>query len=416
MFYKIYRRMRYLRYVRKKKKQHLKAIRNQRREEVRMAREEGKKQFKLDLIEERQRKQIKKDIQLKELDIEKAEFHKAVDEYQPVIKAQKAQIRKDQEAEKTFQRKRKKRLLRFYFKNSLKKTGIWIRSINPENFRKWIRGYRSRKHLRRNLYSIAANSTSLFLLSYLFVYMFSLLVTSISGTFFDYSSTIYYYDIYFNIRYDQWYHDAVKVIYVSGPLASLFVGTLLLIIFSYIREDKGLYKMFFFWGFLHSYTMFFGGVLVGTVFGTGMGHAINWSYIMDTGKMVYSIIAIAIFILIGVLSSKSFLISANTYYNNLTGGLKHKFVWAQMVVPFLLGNIMMFAFRMPILKMYYIFVGITMILVIIPSWISIRFYPNMFFHEDPVSIKPSWKLIALAIAVYIIMRILLGVGILIDFT
>ena len=89
MFYKIYRRMRYLRYVRKKKKQHLKAIRIQRREEVRIAREEGKKQFKLDLIEERNRKQLIKDQHSKELDTEKAELTRLLMNTNPLLKLRK---------------------------------------------------------------------------------------------------------------------------------------------------------------------------------------------------------------------------------------------------------------------------------------------------------------------------------------
>jgi len=416
IFYKVYRRIRYLCYVRKKKKKTIRELRQLQREELRLAREKGREQLQNDLLEDRKRKHLEREQQAAEFKSQKAAFSKAAEEYQPVLKAQKEQVKKKQEAESVFLRKRRRRLIRFYFRNSGRRLKRWILSLNYKNFKKWLRNYKSRKQERRNLYSIAVNSTSLFILSYLFVYLFSLLVTSISGTFFEYSSTIYYYDIYFNIRSDQWHHDAVKVIYSSAPVALLFIGTILLIVFSYIREDKGLYKMFFFWGFLHSYTMFFGGVLVGTIFGTGLGHAINWSYILDTGKMVYSIISLAIFILIGVLSSKSFLLSANTYYNYLTGSVRSKFVWAQMVIPFLAGNIMMFVFRMPVLKTYYIFVGITMVLVVIPAWVSTSFYPTMYFHEDPVSIKPSWKLIALAIIVYIILRLLLGVGILIDFT
>ncbi len=408
--------MRYIRYLRRKRKALLKQLNKQELQERKQARSISKEQLKRDLFEDRKREQREKEIRTVELESVKEKFLRDVEEYRPKLNTLRAQQKTEQEQQKEFQKMRRKRLMRFYARNRSRGFKRWLLSINRRNLRKRIAHYKSQKQARKNFYSIAANSTSLFLLSYLFVYLFSLLVTSISATFFEYSSIIYYYDIYFNIRGDQWHHDAVKVIYSSGPIACLFVGTILLIIFSYIREDKGLYKMFFFWGFLHSYTMFFGGVLVGTMFGSGFGHAINWSYILDTGKMVYSIIAIAIFILIGVLSSKSFLISANSYYNNLTGNARGMFVAAQIVIPFLLGNILMFLFRMPRLKMYFIFVGITMILVILPTWISTRFYPNMYFHEDPVRVRPSWKLIALAAIVYAILRVLLEIGIPVDFT
>jgi hypothetical protein len=416
VFYRIYRRVRYLNFVRRKKKRALRQLRAKENAELREVRQKSREQLRQQILEDKKRKSIEREKKARELAEEKTRLAKAAEDYRPVLEAEQDRAIEEQKADTLFRRRRRKRLIRFYLKNSIKRLRKSILSLNARNIRLWVVELRAQKQMRRNLWTITINSSSLFILSYLFVYIFALLITSLAGTFFEYSSTIYYYDIYFTIRSDQWYHDAVKVIYSAAPFACLFIGTLLLIVFSYVREEKGLYKMFFFWGFLHSYTMFFGGVLVGTVFGTGLGHAINWSYILDTGKMVYSIIAIAVFILIGVLSSKSFLISANTYYNNLTGAVRSKFVWAQMVLPFIVGNVMMFVFRMPRLKMYYIFVGITMILVIIPAWISTRFYPTLYFHEDPVSIKPRWKLVFLALFVYAALRILLGIGIPVNFT
>jgi hypothetical protein len=417
VFYRIYRRIRYLNFVRKKRKRTLRELKAAKKTEIRQARNKSREQLKKDLLEDKRRRLLEKERTAREAEEEKARLARVEHEYRPIAEAERAKLKKEEKLNARFNRRRKRRLARTLFRSSVRRFKQGLLSLNVRNLKRWIRDFKSRKESRRNLLSIAVNSSSLFILSYLFVYIFALLITSLTGTLFEYSSTIYYYDIYFTIRGDQWYHDAVKVIYSSAPFACLFIGTLLLIIFSYIREDKGIYKMFFFWGFLHSYTMFFGGVLVGTIFGTGLGHAINWSYILDTGKMVYSIISIAVFILIGVLSSKSFLISANTYYNNLTmGAIRGRFVWAQMVLPFLAGNIMMFVFRMPRLKMYYIFVAVTMILVIIPAWVSTRFYPNMYFHEDPVKIRVRWKLAALALGVYAILRILLGIGIPVDFT
>jgi hypothetical protein len=416
VFYRIYRRIRYLNFVRKKRKLALRELKAEKRAEIKLARKKSREQLKKDILEDKKRSLLEKERLAKEIEQEKARLAKVEVEYRPLAEAERKKLLNKEKTNARFNRRRKRRLTRLLIRSSFKRFRQGLLSLNITNLKRWIRDFRKRKEARRNLISIAVNSSSLFILSYLFVYIFALIITSLTGTLFEYSSTIYYYDIYFTIRGDQWYQDAVKVIYSSAPFACLFIGTLLLIIFSYIREDKGLYKMFFFWGFLHSYTMFFGGVLVGTIFGTGLGHAINWSYILDTGKMVYAIISIAVFILIGVLSSKSFLISANSYYNNLTGAVRSKFVWAQMVVPFLVGNIMMFIFRMPRLKTYYIFVAFTMILVIIPAWVSTKFYPNMYFHEDPVRIKVRWKMVLLALGFYAILRILLGIGIPVDFT
>jgi hypothetical protein len=375
IFYKIYRRLRYLKYIKRKRKQVLKEFEKQASREAREVKLKEKKRLRIEKSEDKKKKRL--------------ERKQRSEEYRK-IRTEQAQFIKE---------------------NKNKYIATAILSVNRRNIHKAYLDFKKSKTLRGEFTSIMINATALFVLSYLFIFFFSMLASAIASTIFDFSSIIYYYNVYFFIRSDEWYADAVKVIFSSGPVVALFLGTLLLIIFSYIREDKGIFKMFYFWGFLHGYSFFFGGLLTGTLFSRGFGHVIIWSYIMDTGKLVYSFISVAVLITIGLLSTKSFLISANSYYTNINKKNRTPFIFAQVVMPFILGTIILTLIRLPKIDEYFIFVTLTLLLVIIPILANYRFYPVLYFEEEKITIKTNLKLFISTIIIIVLFRIILAIGI-----
>ncbi len=377
IFYKIYRRLRYLKYIKRKRKQVLREFKKQESGEAREVKLKEKERLRIEKSEDKKKKRL--------------ERKQRSEEYRK-IRTEQAQFIKEN-------------------KNKYKYIVTAILSVNRKNIHKAYLDFKKSKTLRGEFTSITINATALFVLSYLFIFFFSMLASAIASTIFDFSSIIYYYNVYFFIRSDEWYADAVKVIFSSGPVVALFLGTLLLIIFSYIREDKGIFKMFYFWGFLHGYSFFFGGLLTGTLFSRGFGHVIIWSYIMDTGKLVYSFISVAVLITIGLLSTKSFLISANSYYTNINKKNSTPFIFAQVVMPFILGTIILTLIRLPKIDEYFIFVTLTLLLVIIPILANYRFYPVLYFEEEKITIKTNLKLFISTIIIIVLFRIILAIGI-----
>ena len=375
IFYKIYRRLRYLKYIKRKRKQVFKKFEKQASREAREVKLKEKERLRIEKSEDKKKKRL--------------ERKQRSEEYRK-IRTEQAQFIKEN-------------------KNKFIVTAIL--SVNRKNIHKAYLDFKKSKTLRGEFTSITINATALFILSYLFIFFFSMLASAIASTIFDFSSIIYYYNVYFFIRSDEWYADAVKVIFSSGPVAALFLGTLLLIIFSYIREDKSIFKMFYFWGFLHGYSFFFGGLLTGTLFSRGFGHVIIWSYIMDTGKLVYSFISVAVLITIGLLSTKSFLISANSYYTNINKKNSTSFIFAQVVMPFILGTIILTLIRLPKIDEYFIFVTLTLLLVIIPILANYRLYPVLYFEEEKITIKTNLKLFISTIIIIVLFRIILAIGI-----
>ncbi len=55
-------------------------------------------------------------------------------------------------------------------------------------------------------------------------FFFQQVITVIAASFFNYPTIVHYYEIYFNISPEAWYHDSVKTIFSSGPLVNFTVG------------------------------------------------------------------------------------------------------------------------------------------------------------------------------------------------
>jgi hypothetical protein len=236
-------------------------------------------------------------------------------------------------------------------------------------------------------------------------------ITVITASFFKYPVIVHYYEIYFNISPDAWYHDSVKTIFASGPLVNFAVGITFLIIFSNIREETGSFKLFFLWGFLHAVNMLFGAMLVGTLFEAGVGYVISWMYIMDTGKVLYSIISIFLLVLAGLLTTKQFLISGNTYYNEMNKSNRTPFIISQVLLPYIIGNTILIILRQPRFIFYDSFISFTMIVCILPVLFTYRSYNQLYFEEEEKKPRISWLILLVLAGVMLFFRGVLGVGI-----
>lgn len=234
---------------------------------------------------------------------------------------------------------------------------------------------------------------------------------SISGLFFDYKSIIYYNEVLWLVKTEQWFGDSVKTIYASAPILLGIISIFLTIIYTYLRTEKGLIKLFLLWCILHGFNYFFGSLLVGSIFGKGMGHAIMWSYTSDSEKVIYSIVAITALVLTGVFITRSFLLTANSYYSKLEPGESHRFIWAQVILPFFIGNGIIALLMSPGLVIHDYTVASALIISIIPIAIRYRYYPALYFDEESIKIEFKFRKMLFALLFIALYRLVLQAGI-----
>ena len=410
-FYKIYRRIRFIRFKRKlARSQNRLALeaRKKEKEELRLKfrehRQSEAEQFRLKRKAERsEQKRLKAEMEkeFRERELLAREEWKQLSESDRIkLQAQLQQEKSERLAQRRLEKKQRKvNRIRF------------IRSINYRNFKERILNFRENAPKRRLFYTISFNSTILFVLSYFILYLVYQLVTIIAGGFFDYPMIVYYYEVYFNISTEAWYHDSVKTIFSSGPLILFVIGIIFLIIYSNIREMSGNFKLFFLWGFLHGINMLFGALLVGTLFETGVGHVISWMYIMDTGRMLYSTISIFILVVAGMMSLRHFLISGNAYFNEVTGENRGFLLRAQVLIPFFAGNAIIFLVRQPHFMYYETFTNMVLIICLLPIFVASGTAHDLFFDEDERKPRLEWIALVMLAVILLIYRGVLAMGI-----
>ncbi|MCF8378313.1 MAG: hypothetical protein K9H49_01975 [Bacteroidales bacterium] len=378
--------------TRKMKKEMQQSMRQQAREERKLAREKTKK--------------LREDQKLEQLEIKKRLKEKALQDRQELIEQR---LRRDEELKKY---KTKKRLLRPYLiRRRLREIFRGIGSINKLTFKRWkiwLNETRKNPAERINFFKIIINSTSLFVLSYLSLYIVGQLITLLVAATFKFDTILFYYKIFYNIDSAEWSGDAVKVLYSIKPFAGLLIGVISLIIFSSKRNDSGVFKLYFLWNFVNGIVLFFGSILLGTLLNQGFGWVIAYLYYKDTGKMIFSIISVFALVVGGVSVSKSFLISGNAYFTNISAQSKKIVALGQVIFPSIIGTAIIAFLKIPgeyyfttTEEVTYEVLRLSAILIfILATIISFPSYSEIFFDEEPRKIRLGWIYILITVVIF----------------
>jgi hypothetical protein len=405
--YRIYRRLRYLRHIRKSRAVKHRLEANREKEERLTRKRTIRKKRLADTQAERNRKKLKR---AEEKNLER-ERRQRLKEEAGSHAQEKDLLREEARRLRKFRKRRRIRLLRFFMKACANNTLRFIRGLNPLHFPRLLKHAAENRENINEFVVIALHSTLLFVASYLFIFFIGLVTSVISGLFFNYHSILYYHKVVWLVKPEQWYGDSVKMIFSSGPIISGILGVVMAILFAQLRTGRGLFKLFLLWGALHGFNAFFGSLLTGSIFGKGLGHALDWSYFSDTEKVIFSIISILALILMGVFSARSFLISANSYYSHLEKRMQGSFLWAQLIIPFLAGSLLVGAVMFPEILLYDMTVMYIMFITILSVIISSRFYPALYFEDEQIGIGPRIRLILPVLLFIILYRFVLAVGI-----
>lgn len=413
------------------------------REKIKQEKLQEKRKKQLEKEELRQKKKEARQALVKLSSEEKALEKQKVKESKAEKRAEQAAIRQrlkekarqekalllekkqKQRLAKKERRKRIRKLRPYLLKRRLKAAKRTLRSINRESVSRavrWLVEMIENKQERKLFVAVTVNSIALFVLSYLALYVIGELITLYAAQSFEYNTILFYYKIYFNIDSDQWTPDAVKILFSIKPLTGVVMGTVAMIIFSTLRNDNHVFKLFFLWLFVHGMVMFFGSLLMGTLLNQGFGWVIAYLYYKDTGKMVFSIIAIFALLVTGSAIGRSFLISGNAYFNNVTGNNRKFLLISQVILPFVIGTVIISLMKVPVdfyyttteEMMFEIFKLSSILLIMIP--VSISFYSagTIFFDEEERKIRVQWISFLLSLLVFFGYRYLLMNGLVIQ--
>lgn len=263
---------------------------------------------------------------------------------------------------------------------------------------------------KRKSLNIIINSTAFYLLSYLAVYLLFQFTTIIASGIFDIPTSLYYNKIGFNVIPEAWTFDAVKVIYSSGNIVLFLVSISFLVVIIKALEFNGLLRLFFLWGFVHSISLLFGSFIIGAFNFEGFGIVLSYLYLADTAKMLLLFSGLLLLIGIGMAMVKAFLFSANIYFNFLSPKMRPTFRRDQFIIPFLISTLFLLVIKYP-LSLYETLMLFVPFFILMPLFWGIGRYPVFYFEETEKSIKINTRLVIVTTGVYVLYRLILGIGI-----
>ncbi len=262
-----------------------------------------------------------------------------------------------------------------------------------------------------NFLTITINSLSYYLIAFYFMYLISQFFTAIAAMQFDFSSRLYYYKLVYAIDSYSWTSDAVKLLYSIGPALSLILGILSLIIFINLYEDRGRYKMFFVWCWVHGMIWFFGAFLAGTLLDKGFGYVIMYFYLQDTAKLLITLFALTLLLLAGVFSTRWLLFTGNSYFNQINEHNRAFFTFSQIITPIVAGTFIIILAKLPKINFYELFVLLSSLIFMVPTLLRFHTFPTYFFDEIPIKISLDKKALIAAIVVLVVFRVIFHFGI-----
>jgi hypothetical protein len=257
---------------------------------------------------------------------------------------------------------------------------------------------------------IALNSTAYYLLSYFIILVVFQLTTVAAAQYFGIPAIVRFNKIDFLVNTQSWDFESVKMVFSSGSISSLLLGLISLVIFLKAKSFEGLFKLFFFWGFVHGVNIFIGSVVLGAFIYEGMGYVFAWMYLTETWKMLLLFIGLAVLLGSGTLLIKSMLLTANSYFNTSRSETRAKFKFYQFFVPYLFSTAIMIMIRVPV-SIYELLLMITPGLILVPLMSGLHQFTIFFFDDEERKIEIRYKLIFLTIGLIIAFRLFLGIGI-----
>jgi hypothetical protein len=326
----------------------------------------------------------------------------------------KWELRKEERRKKKYKRKIKKSHLKEHrrraridfirkFLPNYKRENIPFEELSAEQAAETI------KQHQKNYFYYTLNSTLLFIIAYLVVYMLYQFTVLIVASNWKLDSVLLYYDLAFNDYSPLWSRSNIIIITLSGPLVCLISGFLFYRFFSTRQNVKGFVKLFFLWIALIGFNLFFGAWATGISFDQGFGYVPAWLYLNVFWQIFVALIFLFILGMIGYYSVPKFLDTSKSAYR-VRPENKTKFLFFQVILPWFIGSLVIIIVRIPNNMLYDSGNMVTLAFTVAPMIFNKFARPTITFDKEKKATNIRWLFVVIFVALMLVYRIGLNNG------
>ena len=266
---------------------------------------------------------------------------------------------------------------------------------------------------QREYVKIIINSTGLFLLAYLFIYLLINFSSSLVASSYDIKTIVYYSKIAFLINNYKWKYDQIVLVFSIGPFLCLIVAVVSLILYANLVDHKWFINLLFLWIFCHGFVHFFGEFFLGLILYKGFGYSLAYlfRFTREYNKLFLILFSVSAMIITGLLSTRLFIFSGNTYFKEINNKNRNYFIKSQFIVPCILGTIILLILKIPKISEFELYINLCIFLILLPVLFRSQNMQDCLFDEDPRGIQIYWKILILCFSLLLIFRLIFSNGI-----
>jgi hypothetical protein len=285
--------------------------------------------------------------------------------------------------------------------------GDWVEDAENE---KIVPLFSQRSPFYRNM-TIAVNSTVIFILSYILVYLFYWLTCMLAASFYGLDSILYYYDLKFNDHSPLWNRLNILVITGLPPFLSLLLGLFLFQVVFKVKRFAGLQKLFILWTGFHLINHFFGALPSGIVTDEGFGYVVAWLYMNTAFKFMFSLFSLFILGLIGYHSAK-YILETSDSLHRIKGDNRLSFMLYQTAIPWFVGTVTLLLVRIPenFNYPYETLMLFTTMFLVFPPFFNEKVKPELNLLKAKKKRNINLGYLAMMILLLAFLRLMLGIG------
>lgn len=291
-----------------------------------------------------------------------------------------------------------------------KKLLSFTEEADPSGKDKKIPSFSQKSPFYRNL-TIVVNSLSIFIASYVLVYLFYWLTSMMVASLYGLDSTLYYYDLKFNDHSNLWSRFNILLVTGIPPFFCLFLGLFLYRVIFKLKRFTGLQKLFILWTSFHLFNHFFGAFPSGIVTSEGFGYVAAWMYMNTAFKFMFSILSLFVLGLIGYHSAEHILETSDSLHR-IKPENKTAFMLIQLALPWFIGTTIMLLTRLPegFQYPYETLMFFSMVFLVIPPFFNAKVKPklNLLRVKKKRNINLGYLFMMLALLAFL--RLMLGIG------
>jgi hypothetical protein len=177
------------------------------------------------------------------------------------------------------------------------------------------------------------------------------------------------------------------------------------------KRFAGLQKLFILWTTFHLFNHFFGAFPSGIVTDEGLGYVAAWLYLNTAFKFLLSLLSLFALGAIGFYSAK-YILETSDSYQRIKGDNRIKFIFYQMVLPWLIGTITLLLIRIPenFNYPYETLMLFSTIFMVAPAFFNEKVKPELNLMKAKKRVRINFGYLAMVLIMAVFLRWMLGIG------